>query len=70
MDSLAQIWEVAKSIGPGGIALLLYLFYQERKERQAKDKQIFDLATSGITAMNGVREAISRLRTSSRRGRR
>lgn len=55
MDDLHKLWEMAQHAGPFSSALLFYLYWDERKERREKDKELKNVLVNSIEVIKEIR---------------
>ena len=52
---ISDIWHLAQSAGPFATALMMYLYFDERKERRRKDKELQAVLTRSIEIIDEVK---------------
>ena len=55
---LTDVWHLAQSAGPFATALMMYLYFDERKERRRKDKELQTVLTRSIEVIDEVKETM------------
>jgi hypothetical protein len=55
---VSEIWHMAEHAGPFATALMMYLYFDERKERRSKDKELQAVLTRSIAVIDEVKNTM------------
>lgn len=69
MDYFKELWELARTAGPFATLLLLYLLYDERKDRKKAQQDTTTIAIGTIKASHAVEASLQALGAKRRRQR-
>lgn len=58
IPTLGQLWELARTAGPFGTAIMFYIWMRTDKERRKNQKEKDLLLERVLTSMNKVNEAL------------
>jgi len=56
---LSEVWHLAQSAGPFATAIMMYLYFDERKERRKKDRELNDVLQRSIAVIDEVRSTMA-----------
>lgn len=59
---LKDLWAIAKEIGPGGVVIIMYLYWRLQKKNDRMEDELKRLTLSSIKAINNSTSAISSLK--------